>query len=123
MIPFGTPGSGGYPQDYISSTAWATGDGMYGPNPNSSDPTSSGTSDDVPASQYGMYAIGIIVILIAYKFLTEAKFADMEVTDVRIGIHNVVAVTIMAAIGIASTKILVNKYPAPTALKNLVNTL
>ena len=66
------------------------------------------------------YLLGIFIILVVLKYASEHEKAGMDPKLLGVGVWNLVAVTLLATLGIATEKILLNKYPIK-GLTDLIN--
>lgn len=64
--------------------------------------------------------IGMIVLLVGFKFLSEHPASELEPAHLHIGGYNVLAVTVTAIIGIVGLKMLMGIVPIP-GLYQVVN--
>lgn len=66
-------------------------------------------------------ALVIVGVLVAVKFLREWKAPEGELKEVKVGLHNVVVVTLMAVAGIPLVKGLLAKYHVPGVSEWVLN--
>lgn len=95
-----------------SSFMTGTGTGQLVASPAPAAPSLAAAAAKVPASAAAYLGTlgAILVILLVLKFAMEHEKSGMEPHLLGIGMWNLVAVSTMAVLGIAGTKIIVNKY-------------
>lgn len=67
------------------------------------------------------WLIGLIVLLILLKMLTEHKKSGLEMHHVRISVLNWFVITALAVTGIVSAKAIANKYGPNGSLTKIIN--
>lgn len=90
-------------QQYGGDTSNTTTPGQY---------TGPFASSSFLGAPFAIY-LGMILLLVLFKFLSEHNDIPLEPADLHIGPYNLLAVTVTAMVGITTVKVLANKFPVP----------
>lgn len=85
-------------------------------------PSATAVTQYTPPASYIAIILIIIAVLVAAKFALERGREGEGVHLVGFSVYNLVAITLLAGLGITVSKIIANKYPIVPAFTNVVNT-